>query len=51
MVTMSCLDLSASAFNCLYTDILGESYLHASVAIRKLRCIVRKLLSKRKFNS
>lgn len=51
MVTMSCLDLSASALNCLFTDIPGESYLHASVAIQKLRCIVRKLLSKRKFNS
>jgi hypothetical protein len=35
----------------LDTDVPHEGYLHASIAIQKLRCIVRKLLSKRKFNS
>ena len=34
-----------------HTDITSEDYVRASVAIRKLGCIVRKLLPKRKFNS
>jgi hypothetical protein len=34
-----------------HTDITSEGYVRASVAIRKLGCIVRKLPPKRKFNS
>jgi hypothetical protein len=48
---MSCLEFSASASHCLYTDSPGEGYLRFSDATEKVRCIVRKLPSKRKLNS
>src|SRR5918996_2213204 len=51
MVTMSRLDLSANACHCLKAEPPSQGDLSSAVVIQQLRCIVRKLPSKRKFNS